>query len=203
MNGRRLLAKRTFWGLVLAAAFACKPDRTPAGPADAASATVAARATEEPSRVLPMKKVPILVGGCGLDCAEPALSAMRFLQALASGEDPDRVAAFLDTTQLMLDGRPLGQEWARLWQEMRAATRKDSIRETVADLQRAWRTLTREQVAAALASGVQPVRVWATEAVYDIAGPGGRWRMTLRPRGIEWLVTGLDRSVDSTDSKQR
>lgn len=183
---------------------AADPPASPAAPeagvAGSRGALASSPASGEPARIRPMKKVPILVGGCGGECSEPAMAVAGFLQATTDPDDPDRVARFVDTTALVVDDRPLGAEWARMWREMRAATRKDSIRQAVKDLS-AWADgLTREQVRAVLASGPRPVRVWSTEAVYDLAIPGGSWRLTLRPRGIEWLVTRVERRPgDTTD----
>lgn len=164
-----------------------------AGVAASRGGPASSPASGEPARIRPMKKVPILVGGCGGECSEPAMAVAAFLQATADPEDPDRIARFVDATTLVVDGRPLGEEWARMWREMRAATRKDSIREAARDLA-AWADgLTGDQVRAVLAAGARPVRVWTTEAVYDLAIPGGSWRLTLRPRGIEWLVARVER----------
>ncbi len=183
-----------------------RPAVPPASPAAPAAGVAASRggpasspASGEPARIRPMKKVPILVGGCGGECSEPAMAVAGFLQATTDPDDPDRVARFVDTTALVVDDRPLGAEWARMWREMRAATRKDSIRQAVKELSVWTKGLTREQVRAVLASGPRPVRVWSTEAVYDLAVPGGSWRLTLRPRGIEWLVTRVARPGDTTD----
>lgn len=166
-----------------------RPERTNLDPVGSDAGPV------EPERILPKKKVSILVGGCGGDCADPALAVAGFLEALAREEDPDRVARYLDTTVLHVDGRDLGAQWVQMWSEMRAATRKDSIREVVRDLASWKEGLTDPQVSAALASGARPVRVWSTEAVYDWSVPGGAWRITLRPRGIEWLVTRVERRM--------
>ncbi len=146
---------------------------------------------------VPIKKVPVLVGGCTLECAEPGAALAGFLQATAEADDPERIARFLDSTALVVDGRPLGAEWAQMWREMRAATRKESIREAVRDLGAWTRGACREQVRAVLASGPRPIRLWSTEAVYDVAMPGGSWRITLRPRGIEWLVTRIERGGEA------
>lgn len=174
------------------------PPAPPAGVAASRGGSASSPASDEPARIRPMKKVPILVGGCGGECSEPAMAVAGFLQATTDPNDPDRVARFVDTTALVVDDRPLGAEWARMWREMRAATRKDSIREAVKGLA-AWADgLTGDQVRAALASGPRPVRVWSTEAVYDLAVPGRSWRLTLRPRGIEWLVTRVERRSEGT-----
>ncbi len=161
-------------------------------------ATTSAAVPGEPARVRPMKKVPILVGGCGGDCSEPAMAVAGFLQATADPGDLERLERFVDTTMLVVDGQALGPQWARMWREARAATRKDSIRQAMKDLTGWTRTLTGEQVRAVLASGPRPVRVWATEAVYDAPIPGGAWRLTLRPRGVEWLVTRIEREPADT-----
>lgn len=180
---------------VLAVLFgvACNRDARDESPPAPPGPIPPATSDQEPARIRPMKKVPILVGGCGEDCAQPGPAIAGFLEALAHEPDPERVARFLDTTVLEVDGRALGAQWAQMWQEMRAATRKDSIREAVRDLA-AWKDgLSEAQVRSALAEGPRPVRVWTTEAVYDWAIPGGSWRITVRPRGIEWLVTRVDR----------
>lgn len=184
------------------AAHRATPPSSLAHPADSDKASRRATTSEavpgEPVRVRPMKKVPILVGGCGGDCSEPALAAAGFLQATADPGDLDRIERFVDTTMLVVDGQALGPEWARMWRETRAATRKDSIRKTMKDLTGWTQTLTGEQVRAVLAAGPRPVRVWATEAVYDVAIPGGAWRLMLRPRGVEWLVTRVERGPADT-----
>ncbi len=179
-----------------------KPPTSPAAPVAEVTASgggsASSPASGEPTRIRPMKKVPILVGGCGGECSEPAMAVAGFLQATTDPDGPDRIARFVDTTALVVDDRPLGTEWARMWREMRAATRKDSIRQAMKDLA-AWTDgLTWDQVRAVLASGPQPVRVWSTEAMYDLAIPGGSWRLTLRPRGIEWLVTRVERRPGGT-----
>ncbi|NOZ01068.1 MAG: hypothetical protein GXP54_04170 [Deltaproteobacteria bacterium] len=149
---------------------------------------------EEPGSVMkPMKKVRILVGGCGDACSEPGLAATRFLEATASNTGPEPVVRFLDSTSLVLDGRRLGDRWVEMWKELRPATRKESILETARALG-SWTTgLSRDQVDEALTSGLKPIKVWTSEAIYRFEAPGLTWRMVLRPRGLEWLVVELER----------
>lgn len=142
-------------------------------------------------KMLPMKKVEVLVGGCALDCQEPGLAVSRFLEMLAF--EPESAARFLDTTALEVNGKGLGAEWAQMWRELRTATRKDAIREAVRELA-SWKDgLTDKEVRQALAEGAREVHVWSTQAVYEFKTPLETWVITLRPRGLEWLVTKIER----------
>jgi hypothetical protein len=44
------------------------------------------------------------------------------------------------------------------------------------------------------------VKVWSTEAIYEFVPPGApaAWTLTLRPRGLEWLVTEVRRAPGTT-----
>jgi len=163
-----------------------------------------ARATGSPPHAAgmkPMRKIEVLVGGCRDDCGEPRLAAARFIDATA--RDPAAAVPFLDTTSLMLDGVALGARWADQWKETRAATRKDEIARTAADLA-GWTTgLGAEQVKAALTAGPRPLKVWTTEARFEFDPPGAAapWRIVLRPRGLEWLVVEVVRSAGGSPAR--
>lgn len=140
--------------------------------------------------MVPMKKVEILVGGCLRDCGEPVQALTRFLETLSDPGAAEAASRFLDSTRLVVDGRALGAEWAALWKDLRAASRRDAILETVRDLAAWTRERTPDQVRAAIAAGPRPVKVWSTEAAFEF-NPGGSaepWTFVLRPRGLEWLV---------------
>jgi len=151
---------------------------------------------EKLNTMKPMKQVRILVGGCRDACSEPGLAATRFLEATA-GKAPQVTAGFLNSTSLVLDGERLGERWVRLWKELKPATRKAEITKTAGGLSSWASGLTRDQVREALTSGLKPVKVWTSEAVFSFKSPGRPWRIVLEPRGLEWLVVELDRIGDS------
>ena len=140
-----------------------------------------------------MKQVQILVGGCRDACSEPGLAAMRFLEATAGGSGPQSIALFLDSTVLVLDGQPLGRRWVTMWKELKPATRKEDILNTARELASWTRDLSPDQVRDALTSGLKPIKVWTSEAVYRFQASGLSWKLVLKPRGLEWLVVELDR----------
>lgn len=134
----------------------------------------------------PMKKVQILVGGCQEDCETPGAAIHGFLEACLM--DPMAAQKFLDTTRLVVDGKPLGQKWARMFRELRIATRAQEIGETTKALCAFKNDLSREEARAAVTTGVSMSRNWSTEAVFSFEYPKGRWEFVLRPRGLEWLI---------------
>jgi hypothetical protein len=154
---------------------------------------------EPPSAMKPMKKVEIVVGGCRETCRDPASAVAGFLEATA-GTDLAKVAKFVDTTRLVLDGDEAGARWARLWNELRQATRADEVREASGSLSSWTRGLSPDQVRQAVTAGPRPVKVWSTEAIYEFVPPGAPaiWTLTLRPRGLEWLVTEVRRAPGPT-----
>ena len=193
-------AKTGIIAAILVGAAAC--DRTTPPPAAPPSPTpVVKPPPKEPdSGIKTMKQVQIVVGGCSQDCAEPGLAATRFLEATADPADTRPANLFLDSTPLVLDGEPLGLRWVRMWKELRRATRMEEVQRTARNLSRWTDGLTADQVRDSLTSGLKPVKVWTSEAIYRFQAPGLSWRIILRPRGLEWLVVELDRSGDETGS---
>lgn len=197
MMGTR--ARPLLAAMLLVCAAACgRPTPPPLAPAPAPAAKPPPK--EPGGGMKKMKQVQIVVGGCSTDCAEPGLAVTRFMEATADLTGHRLAALYLDSTTLVLDGERLGERWVRMWRELRQATRKEDIRETAKALSGWTRGLTPDQVRDSLTSGLKPVKVWTTEAVYRFQAPGLSWRIVLRPRGLEWLVVELERTGDESGS---
>ena len=150
----------------------------------------------------PDRRTP-LVGGCAHECRDPAAAVAGFLAATARPGAPDAAAPFVDSTRLVLDGRPLGARWAELWRDLKSATRKDEIRQALGELSSWTVGLTPGQVRDALTAGPRTVRSWSTEAEYEFQPPGAApWTIVLAPRGIEWLVIEVRRTLQDAPERE-
>ncbi len=183
-------------GLVLVVA--CdRPAPSPATPGSTlpAAPVAASGAAAEPVGMKPMKKLEIRIGGCLAACRSAEAAVAGFVAAVCDAGDPALVVSFLDTAQLVLDGRALGARWAGQWNDLKTATRAAEIREAAESLSAWTRDVTPDQRRASETAGARPVRVWSTEAVFEFQPPGvpAAWTLVLRPRGLEWLIVEIRR----------
>lgn len=148
------------------------------------------RNNEDENKMKPMKKVQVLVGGCLSDCEDPEMAIHRFLEATLEC-NPERVAMFLDSTKLVVDGEKLGQKWVEMWKSLRTATRKESIMDTALYLCHWKDGLNKDEVKDAMTSGIKPVKIWSSEAIFIFRTPRLNWEVVLRPRGLEWLIVKI------------
>ena len=146
-----------------------------------------------PATMVPVKKAVIVVGGCLVACAEPGQAVSGFLAALVSSDQIAHAATFVDTSRLELDGQALGEKWVRMWREGRTATRQADVNDTLDRLAKPLRSSSIDEIRTSMAAGPRPISVAANEAVYRFEPPSGLapWTLTLRPRGIEWLVVAI------------
>lgn len=165
------------------------PPPSPASDIGPVSPSVAGEKPKPP----PVPKLEIVVGGCKGDCADGVLAANRFIEATAGG-DPARIARFLDATRLAVDGEALGAEWSRMQSEGRSATRRDAIETTARSLAAWTQGLAPDRVRGVVTAGPRVTKRWSTEVLVDFEPPGHPpWTLTLRPRGLEWLVVEVRR----------
>jgi hypothetical protein len=156
-----------------------------------------------PSAIGPRPKREVLVGGCMDRCATPKLALENFLTASLSG-DVDAVRPFVNTAILTHGGVRHGDRWAQLFMERQPAERRTDIdkwlKNWVAWTDRISDPADRQASSLARLSAVESNQ---RRHVVDYARPslepdfGARelaptWRLTLKPRGLEWLVAEID-----------
>lgn len=156
----------------------------------------------EPKKMLPMKKVEILVGGCSQECSEPMEALFNYLTYLKN-TDINNAMKFIDTTTLKYNGNEFGEEWARLWLELKMKKRKDSI-ELFSKEMVGWIYLVRDknELEDAIVKNIKKIKIWSSHAEFHFFPPhltdekkyGAVWKYVLKPRGLEWLITEINMS---------
>jgi hypothetical protein len=148
---------------------------------------------------------PILVGGCLEVCESPEEALFQFLSSALQGKGKKAVARFVDTSLLVYNGRQLGRGWATLWGQRKLAERQESIDKWLIK----WLAWThrivdpQDRSERAIQEAVRVIE--QDQSHYVVAfhrpelreSPGGgstamRWRIVLKPRGLEWLIANID-----------
>lgn len=189
------------------AAAAPAPVATPAPAPEAATATTTAEAAAEiASYAARRKRVRPVIGGCEESCERPERTLNALIAALGKATEEERLEALgilFDWSQLVADGKVLGEHWAELWGDVREHARRDA--EIRAWLQgwSAWSQRLAPGASLATMRGAQtriePVPGHGDLMVVRLRHPALRddttepeWRLVLTRRGWEWLVTEID-----------
>jgi hypothetical protein len=155
------------------------------------------------SAIGPRPTREVLVGGCMDRCATPKLALQNFLTATLSG-DTEAVRPFVNTATLTHAGDRHGDRWAQLFMERKPDERRTDIdkwlKSWVAWADRISDPADRQASTLARVSAVESnQRGYVVDYVRPSLEPdfGTRqlattWRLTLKPRGLEWLVSEID-----------
>lgn len=146
---------------------------------------------QAPVAMTPVKPAVIVVGGCMDACTNAASAVSAFVLALTTRTG--NAAMFLDTSRLVVDHQPLGETWARMWKEGQTVMRKDAIRNEVERLASLLNAAHSDRSAVPLDRSLQLIAAGPGAATFRFApvGLARPWVLTLRPRGIEWLVVEI------------
>jgi len=141
------------------------------------------------------KQGRISVGGCGKDCANPEEGIFRFLEACAN-YDIGKAQRFVDTTVLKLFGKDEGERLRELASlGMNASWREEveKVTKTICGMFEGVSDTERNMI---LASGIRKTSSRAEEAKFEVLVQGKRFSAVMRPRGLEWLVTEIEKGGD-------
>ena len=162
------------------------------------------RATPSPTK--PMVPMPsanreILVGGCLNDCEEPPRAIRGFLGAALKGDEA-AVRRYLNTAALRHNGRALGDRWAGLFVARKLGERRNEIdnwlKEWLGFADRIVDPDDRKLIGDAIVVVEENqqrtiVRYHHPALAEDPDWPERPvWRIVLKPRGLEWLVSEID-----------
>ena len=118
--------------------------------------------------------------------------------------DPQGLAIipYLNTAELVVNGKAYGAAWAELWVAKRWPERKASVRAFTKGFLRWARNLPDPpEFDATMRNGVQVVKDESEEALLLWRHPrldeaaelsAKEWRFVLKPRGLEWLIVEID-----------
>lgn len=182
--------------LALLAACAGDPEPRPAAPTPGAPPAGATAPAPPPLRTAAPAARPVAVGGCGRACDTAPRAASAFIDATAGG-DLAAVLSLVDPTRLVVDGVPFGDRWAAQWAGFASDARTRAMHDVARDLSGWTAGLPVDRVRDATAAGPRPLATSATAATFRFDPPGAPpWRITLAPRGLEWLVIDVRRIPD-------
>ncbi len=162
-------------------------------------------ASAPPEKLTARPRREILVGGCMRECKEPREALRAFLSAVISTPAPDVAVlrSFIDTSMLVHAGTDHGTRWAEHFTQGRLDTRRTEIDTWIGDWSRfsahvldprdrgrsdqGW-TIVEENQRRFVVDWSRP------DLAPDAQGPlpAAVVRFTLRPRGMEWLVTDVE-----------
>jgi hypothetical protein len=155
-----------------------------------------------PAAKTPRIKRDILVGGCLATCEDPLRAVRGFLDA-AFRKDLTGLRTHVNTARLVYNGSALGETWAEQYLQGDLAARRESIDKWL----KSWvkwvdhiidpaerrlideAILVREQNQRQLLVQYRPPDR-ASNSKREVLGP--QWLLTLKPRGLEWLVTEIN-----------
>lgn|GEM_PF-3846660 len=170
--------------------------------------------TNKPVLAMPPKRVPrpILVGGCLESCERPEDAVHHFIgHVLRLERDEEVVRSFIDTSLLVHNETRHGDGWAELFLAHRLADRSDSIERWLKEWLK-WADLVVDPLDRRYDDAAVKVRFKdQSQYVVDYQRPDLRddstmrplarvWRITMKKRGLEWLVASIDDESKGTRS---
>lgn len=153
------------------------------------------------SKIVPVKRVPI-VGGCSLKCTSSEAGVRNFLVALLHSRDGTFSKAhdatqnpmlFLDSHGLRVNAQHIASSWHVLWTEGRFKDRTNKVHQWLLDFREPLSdVLQNTDVDTLIEEGVRvdPERAYAFE--FMAPGLNTPWKIQLKKRGVEWLITSID-----------
>ena len=144
----------------------------------------------------------ILVGGCLVECEHPKEALQAFLNKTLKPSTVEAVKPFIDSSLLLHNGKNYGARWASLFGDGKIGERNTEIEKWLSS----WLSWTQRLVDPAdkekKEHQVRIIEENQKRFVIDYEHPqlversDGRpirlkWRITLRPRGLEWLVVAV------------
>lgn len=190
-------------GTIITAIVASSCSRAPINTINSNASTTPKTETASPvqlplsgsNTILPKAPPPLKnrIGGCRAECRTADQAFSSFLQATADGK-VEAITRLLDTTVLAINNEALGARWVEMFQKGEIDQRAEDVTRTAEGLTEWTKGLPREVIQSALDRGHNTLLDWSTKAEMSFDVPGQAPIMVeLKPRGIEWLITRIDR----------
>jgi hypothetical protein len=176
----------------------------PAPPSDNGQGSAIAKQDEARAKLAQHRqKKPTVVGGCGDQCQDPASAfrsfARRLLLPPEQAANLPPLAAFVDSSEMVYDGRRLGAQWVQLWKAGLVEQRAAEVQAFADELARRTGSATDPQMFLGKLDrplDIQRLSSVDVTIVYAMPGTGALeegepWRFQLGKRGLEWLIRGV------------
>ena len=165
-----------------------------------------------PKEIVPPQPVPKnikrdkLVGGCMESCERPENTIRTVLRLLLQEKGLTALKPYFETSVLVHNGKHLGTRWAQLFTEQKLAERNTEIDEWITG----WIAWVGDIVDPAdkqkFETGIKVIEANQKRYVILYEHPqlkssstvplkGPIWRIVLKPRGLEWLISEIDDTV--------
>jgi hypothetical protein len=148
-----------------------------------------------------MKKArfrPRVIGGCGGACSDHKESIQAYLQTLYMELTEHKSIDFLETSEMVFNGKRLGDRWVQLWKDGQSHQRTKEIQLFSQEIHQWARGVTPEVLERAVAGDVSfgeddgpGFLVFFRHPSFEGDDTLPVWRYRVQARGWEWLISEI------------
>jgi len=148
-----------------------------------------------------MKKArirPRVIGGCGGACSDHKESIQAYFQTLYMASTEHKSIDFLETSEMVFNGKRLGDRWVQLWKEGQSHQRTKEIQLFSDEIHRWTKGVSPEEIERAVAGDISfgeddgpGYLVYFRHPSFEGDDTLPVWRYRIQARGWEWLISEI------------